>query len=139
MASSAASTNVALTIEMLQNKKKHIPMNIKLHLISRNENLQALLGNILFLSKQNTDESRRLLTEYKNKFMHLIYVDLIEGDKNRAFLGIKSAADWAADARAAGLAAAGLAAAGRSAAAVFAEPAIKKDFDAYYASVNKTP
>jgi hypothetical protein len=131
MASIAASTNVALTIEMLQNKNKPIPMNIKLHLISRNENLQALLGNILFLLKQNTDESRILLTEYKNKFMHLIYVDLIEGDKNRAFLGIKSATG-STTTTAAGLAAAGLAAAW--AAAGWA-PAIQKDFDGYYLSV----
>jgi hypothetical protein len=120
MASSATSTNVALTIEMLQNKKERIPMSIKLHLISRNENLQTLLGNIIFLSKQNTSDSS-LLTAYKNKFMHLIYVDLIKGHKNREFLGIETQASN------------GLFSFGNT------TPSIKTDFQNYYDKFNTTP
>lgn len=94
MSGSSTDDSQPLTIEKL--KKKEVPMVIKLYLISRNENLQALIGNMLFIQKTLRDEA---LQPYKIKMMRLIYADLIRGAIEPTFLGLaattRSTSMWA--------------------------------------------
>ena len=119
---SGISTGVSNTVTIEKLTRKQVPMTIKLYLISRNENLQALIGNMLYEKKQHGTYAN--IDSYKKKMMSLIYADLIRINNDTHYF----------ESPAAGAAAAALAA---MVAGLAGSVDIKKEFQNYYDSLSK--